>query len=330
MYESLLQLDPVKINFSASGMHIINIILSFIMFGVALDIKPHVFLELLKKPKSVIIGLVSQVIALPLVTFILVILMSGFITPTVAMGMILVAACPGGNISNFISSLSKANSELSVGLTATTTLFATISTPFNFAFWGGLYANYIGKHSTHVLQPLIIDNAQMFQTVFILLGIPLVAGVLFARFFPKITQKLFRPIQILSIVFFIAMVVLAFANNFDLFLKYIYLIFFIVLIHNGLALLTGFGLASIFKLPCADVRTITIETGIQNSGLGLVLLFNPKIFPPDLALGGMLFITAWWGIWHIISGLGIAFYWRGNSNNSRHIKNHNRCLKTTE
>jgi BASS family bile acid:Na+ symporter len=89
------------------------------------------------------------------------------------------------------------------------------------------------------------------------------------------------------------MVLLAFANNWQLFLKYIYYIFFIVLIHNFLALSTGFGLATIFKLPNADRRTLTIETGIQNSGLGLVLLFNPKIFPHEMALGGMLFITAW-------------------------------------
>jgi len=72
---------------------------------------------------------------------------------------------------------------------------------------------------------------------------------------------------------------------------------------------TGFSIGKIFKLPDADVRTLTIETGIQNSGLGLVLLFNPKIFPPELQLGGMLFITAWWGIWHIVSGLGISAFW---------------------
>lgn len=225
------------------------------------------------------------------------------------MGMILVASCPGGNISNFMSSLSKANTELSVGLTATTTLLATITTPFNFAFWGGLYVNFISKHAKHMLQPLEIDNGQMFETVFILLGIPLVIGIFFSHYFPKITEKLKKPIQILSIVFFIAMVVMAFANNFDLFLKYIFFIFIIVLVHNLLALATGFSIASIFKLPNADRRTLTIETGIQNSGLGLVLLFNPKIFPPELALGGMLFITAWWGIWHIISGLSLSLYW---------------------
>lgn len=309
MYEALLQLDPIKINFSASGMHAINIILSFIMFGVALGIKPAEFKTLIKQPKSLILGLISQVIALPLVTFIVIIALNNYITPTVAMGMILVASCPGGNISNFMSSLSKANTELSVGLTATTTLLATITTPFNFAFWGGLYVNFISKHAKHMLQPLEIDNGQMFETVFILLGVPLVIGIFFSHYFPKITEKLKKPIQMLSIAFFIAMVVMAFANNFDLFLKYIFYIFIIVLIHNFLALATGFSIASIFKLPNADRRTLTIETGIQNSGLGLVLLFNPKIFPPELALGGMLFITAWWGIWHIISGLSLSLYW---------------------
>jgi BASS family bile acid:Na+ symporter len=279
------------------------------MFGVALGIKPAEFKTLIKQPKSLILGLISQVIALPLVTFIVIIALNNYITPTVAMGMILVASCPGGNISNFMSSLSKANTELSVGLTATTTLLATITTPFNFAFWGGLYVNFISKHAKHMLQPLEIDNGQMFETVFILLGIPLVIGIFFSHYFPKITEKLKKPIQMLSIAFFIAMVVMAFANNFDLFLKYIFYIFIIVLIHNFLALATGFSIASIFKLPNADRRTLTIETGIQNSGLGLVLLFNPKIFPPELALGGMLFITAWWGIWHIISGLSLSLYW---------------------
>ena len=309
MYELLQQLDPIKINFSASGMHAINIVLSFIMFGVALGIKPEEFKNLIKNPKSTILGLISQLIGLPLVTFLLVISLSNFITPTIAMGMILVAACPGGNISNFMSSLSKANTELSIGLTASTTLLSTIMTPFNFAFWGGLYVKFISSRASQVLHPLEIDNAQMFQTVFILLGIPLILGILVSHYFPKITEKLKKPIQIISIIFFLVMIVLAFTNNLQLFLKYIYFVFFIVLIHNGLALLTGYSIGTLFKIPAADRRTLTIETGIQNSGLGLVLLFNPKIFPPHLELGGMLFITAWWGIWHIISGLAISFYW---------------------
>lgn len=316
MYESLLQLDPIKINFSANGMHTINIVLSFIMFGVALGIQPKQFKELIISPKPLIIGLISQILVLPFVTFLLVILLSEFITPTIAMGMILVASCPGGNISNFMSSYSKSNTELSIGLTASTTTLATISTPFNFAIWGSLYLNFITKHVNNaLLQPLEIDNVQMFQTVLILLGIPLILGMLFANYFPNPTKKLIKPIQYLSIVFFLLIVVLAFSNNFQFFVKHIHYVFFIVLIHNSLALLAGFSIATIFKLPNKDRRTITLETGIQNSGLGLVLLFNPKIFPPDLALGGMLFITAWWGIWHIISGLTIATYWSKKSTN---------------
>lgn len=309
MYEALLQLDPVKINFNATGMHIINIVLSFVMFGVALGIKPEQFTTMIKNPKSTLVGLFSQIIALPLLTFLIVVICSDFITPMIAMGMILVAACPGGNISNFMSSLSKANTELSVGLTATTTMLSVITTPANFAIWGGLYVRYINKHATHVLQPLIIEKWQMFETVFILLGIPLILGILFSKFLPVATQKIKKPIQYISIVFFLAMIVLAFTNNLTLFLQYILFVFFIVLIHNALALGTGYSIATFFKLKDADRRTLTIETGIQNSGLGLVLLFNPKIFPPELQIGGMLFITAWWGIWHIISGLGIAAFW---------------------
>ncbi len=307
MYEDLLQLDTIRINFSAGGMHIINLVLAFVMFGVALGIQPSMFKEVLKKPKSVIVGLVSQLIALPALTFLLIVAFNQYITPMVAMGMILVAACPGGNISNFMSQLSKANTELSVTLTAITTLVSPIFTPANFAIWGGLYVNFVNPEAGSALRELHIDIYQMFETVFILLGVPLVLGILVSHYLPKVAQKLKKPTQYFSIIFFIMMVVLAFGNNVDLFLKYIGFIFILVLIHNGLALSTGFGMATIFKLPFADRRTLTIETGIQNSGLGLVLLFNPKIFPPDLAIGGMLFITAWWGIWHIISGLSVSF-----------------------
>ncbi len=306
MYEDLLQLDTIRINFSAGGMHIINLVLAFVMFGVALGIQPSMFKEVLKKPKSVIVGLVSQLIALPALTFLLIVAFNQYITPMVAMGMILVAACPGGNISNFMSQLSKANTELSVTLTAITTLVSPIFTPANFAIWGGLYVNFVNPEAGSALRELHIDIYQMFETVFILLGLPLVVGILVSHYLPKVAQKLKKPMQYFSILFFIMMVVLAFGNNVDLFLKYIGFIFILVLIHNGLALSTGFGMATIFKLPFADRRTLTIETGIQNSGLGLVLLFNPKIFPPDLAIGGMLFITAWWGIWHIISGLSVS------------------------
>ena len=150
----------------------------------------------------------------------------------------------------------------------------------------------------------------MLRTVLILLGIPLVTGIFFARKFPSITQKIIRPIKIISILIFAAFVIIAFAKNYTYFIKYIHLILLIVLAHNALALLTGFSVGTIFKIPRTDRRSITIETGIQNSGLALVLIFNPNLFN---GLGGMAFVAAWWGIWHIIAGLGIATLWARKS-----------------
>ncbi|HPV87648.1 MAG TPA: bile acid:sodium symporter family protein [Bacteroidales bacterium] len=306
MYEQLLNLDSIRLNFSAGGMRIINFVLALVMFGVALGIKPAEFKNVLVRPKSAILGLICQLFLLPAMTFLLIIVFRNHITPMVAMGMILVAACPGGNISNFMSSLSKANTELSIMLTAITTSTATFMTPFNFAFWGGLYTRYLSRYADAALQPLHIDIWQTLETVFILLGVPLVLGMLFAHYFPKTADKMKKPMQFFSLLFFIALVVLSFSNNFSLFIQYIHYIFIIVFFHNALALSIGYGVGTVFRIPVKDRRTITIETGIQNSGLGLVLLFNPKIFPPELALGGMLFITAWWGVWHIISGLGVS------------------------
>jgi len=300
--DSLKVLDSITLNFSQGGLLFMNITLAFIMFGVALEIQFENFKKVIYNPKSVIIGFTSQFFLLPLLTFIFVMILQP--SPAVALGMILVAACPGGNISNFISGIAKGNIALSVTLTAIATLAAIIMTPFNFAFWGKLYAK-----SHPLLRPIEIDPVQMFQTVFILLGIPLIMGMLFAIKFPETTKKILKPIKIFSIVFFLGFVVAALANNFTYFIRYIHLIIIIVFIQNGLGLLGGYYYSKILKLPEIDQRTISIETGIQNSGLGLVLIFNPKIFPPDLQLGGMAFIAAWWGIWHIISGLGLAYYW---------------------
>ena len=306
---SLSNLDSITINFSASGMHVINIVLAFVMFGVALGIRFQMFKEVFKHPKSVLIGFFSQSVGLPAMTFLLIILFNQWITPMVAMGMILVAACPGGNISNFMSHYSKANIELSVSLTAISSTLSPLLTPFNFWLWGSFYVNFVNNRGASALVPLEIPLFQIFQTVFLLLGIPMILGVLTVTFLPKVAEKLKKPMQYFSLLFFVAMVVMAFSNNVDLFLKYIFFIFILVLIHNGSALALGYGLGTLFRVPNADRRALTVETGIQNSGLGLVLLFNPKIFPPDIAIGGMLFVTAWWGIWHIISGLSLSLYW---------------------
>ncbi|OPZ30033.1 MAG: Sodium Bile acid symporter family protein [Bacteroidetes bacterium ADurb.BinA174] len=303
LFQNMEQLDSVRLNFSPGTVNIMNVAIAFIMFGVALGIKPKHFKDVIMQPKSAIVGVISQYFLLPALTYLLVLILKP--STAVALGMILVSACPGGNVSNLISSISKSNVALSISLTATTTVMSLFMTPLNFAFWGGLYA----KHSP-LLVPITIEAGEMFRTVFIILGIPVILGMIVGIKFPVFVKKVEKYVQGISILFFVAFIVGAFAGNFSLFLKYIHLIFFIVLLHNGLAFLGGYLLPKALKVTEINCRTISIETGIQNSGLGLALIFNPRIFPPELELGGMAFIAAWWGIWHIIAGLTLAFYWR--------------------
>jgi bile acid:Na+ symporter, BASS family len=194
MNEALEVLDHVRLNFSPAGLLALNITIAFIMFGVALDIKLKHFKDVIMKPKSVIVGVISQFVLLPAVTFAFIMVLNP--TPTVALGMILIASCPGGNISNFMSAMAKGNVALSVSLTAVATLAATFMTPLNFALWGKLFIKYYNAAGAgNYLVPIEIDLFQMIQTVVILLGIPVVVGLVFAHYLPKLTNKIKKPIR---------------------------------------------------------------------------------------------------------------------------------------
>ena len=319
MKEHLQILDQLEVNLTQGSMLLVNIILAFVMFGVALGIKLDTFKDIVRSPKSVLTGLFLQWVALPAATCLLVIIFNPVITPMVAIGMILVACCPGGNISNFISSLSKGNAELSVFMTAITTLFATLITPFNFWLWGTLYCRF--AESKHEIPDLNIPFMDMLTQIVLILGVPILLGVTVSRYLPKLSKRLAKPAQVLSILLFIAMVVVSVKQVLESFPEsqagfsvYSCLLWalVVVILHNGTALYTGYYGATIAKLPRIDRRSITIEVGIQNSGLGLALLLNPHIFSPEVwnHNGGMVVIVALWGVWHIISGLSIATIFR--------------------
>jgi BASS family bile acid:Na+ symporter len=316
MKEHLQNLDALNINLGAGEMFVVNIILAFVMFGVALGIKTQTFKDVFRNPKSVILGISLQWVVLPAVTFLVAILLNPVITPMVAIGMLLVASCPGGNISNFISSLSKGNVELSVSMTAISTAFAPIITPFNFWFWGTLYCRYASVHND--IPTLSIPFGDMLEQILLILGIPIVLGLLCSRYLPNLSNKLKKPASVLSILLFIGMVAVSLTQVLTA-LEQRWTVYagilsalVVVIIHNASALGTGFYGATLMKAPKADRRSLTIEVGIQNSGLGLALLFNPAIFPVDVWQnnGGMVIITALWGIWHIISGLTVATLFR--------------------
>ncbi len=296
-----MSIDSVHLNFSQDSLWVLNVCLAIIMFGVALDIKWTDFKKVFINPKATFIGLLLQFVLLPAVTFLLVRLIQP--APSIALGMMLVAACPGGNISNFMTHMAKGNTALSVSLTSIGTLLAIVSTPLNLQFWASLY-----PPTAVILTEVSLNPWEVFKTIAVLIGIPLIIGITVSQKYPAVARRLSKRVKPFSILIFALFVVVAFVNNIDAFLEFIHMVVVVVFIHNLTALIMGYSVARLFGLDLDNRKTLAIETGIQNSGLGLILIFS--FFQ---GLGGMAIVAAWWGIWHILSGLSLATYWSRTS-----------------
>ncbi len=288
-------LDQVRLNFNPTGIAIINGAIGLMMLGVALELKIEDFKRILLSPKAPAIGLAAQFLLLPAFTFLLVYIIRPF--PSMALGMMLVAACPGGNLSNIITYLAKGNCAVSISMTAVSTIFAIFMTPLNISFWGSMNSG-----TASILKQVSLNPIDVFITVFIILGIPMTIGMTIGHFMPDLANKIRRPFKIFSLIFFILIVCGALGANWQNFIKYVGIVVFAVFVHNALALNIGYWSGKIARLDERDCRAVSIEVGIQNSALGLVLVFS--FFD---GLGGMAILVAWWGIWHIIAGLVTAF-----------------------
>jgi len=291
------ELDDVRIHFDTNGLLAMNIALAIVMFGVALGISTEDFKTLFKQPKLVFLGVLSQFVLLPLVTFLLVLLIKP--QPSIALGMMMVAACPGGNISNFMTHMAKGNTALSVSLTAFATFLAMFFTPFNFQLYGNLYSP-----TAEILKTVELNPLELVRLVILILGIPLILGMLLRYYNNALADKISKLLKPISILVFITFILVAFYNNLDVFTGYVHHVFGIGILHNIIAILLGITVAKVFKVSFKNLKTLAIETGIQNSGLGLLLIFT--FFE---GLGGMAIMAAFWGIWHIVSGLLLATYW---------------------
>ena len=290
-------IDQVQLNFNPSTLFLLNCILGFILFGVSLDLKLQDFKLIYKMPKEVLVGLSGQLILLPLITVGLIYIIKP--QASLALGMILVASCPGGNLSNFMTHHAKGNTALSVTLTTLATSLAVLFTPLNFYLWGNLL-----PETQALMTEIDIPFSGIMFNVFLLIALPLALGLLVSHKYPALAARAKKPMKYFSLIFFLVFIILAFAANFSYFLEYIHIVFLIVVVHNALAFIGGYSLASLFKISEFNKRAITLEVGLQNSGLGLILIFN--FFN---GLGGMAIITAFWGIWHIISGFTLSQFW---------------------
>lgn len=292
-----INIDAIKINFDTEGLWILNIAIAIIMFGVALGITIDDFKRLFHNPKIVFVGVLSQFILLPAFTFLGILIIKPY--PSLALGMMMIAACPGGNVSNFFSKMAGGNAALSVSLTAFATLICIFMTPFNLQFWGSLY-----EPTNAILETVELNWIDLLKLVSLILGIPLVLGMTVRYYHQEMANKIEKVLKPISMAVFVVLILVAFSQNLDVFVSYIHLVLFLVVFHNILAFVLGFYTAKSFGLNERDTKTISMETGIQNGGLGLLLIFG--FFD---GLGGMALLAAFWGIWDVFSGMALATYW---------------------
>lgn len=290
-------MDAVQIQFDPSSLLLINLILALMMFGVSLDLRAEDFRRIVREPRAPMIGLLAQFLLLPALTCLACWTLR--IDPQLALGMQLVAACPGGSFSNIMTWMARGNVAVSVSMTAVSSLAAGVLTPLNFA----LYA-WLNPYTRPLLTDIALDPLGLLLMVLLVLGLPLVLGMFIGRRFPLLTLKVEKPLRIFALLVMLAFVGLAFGRNWQQFLQHFHLFFWLVVAHNAMALLIGYGSARLSGLPVADRRAITLEVGIQNSALGLVIIFT--FFPQA---SGMLLIAAFWGCWHLVSGLSLAWLW---------------------
>ena len=295
--EQTITIDEIKINFDTEGLFIINVAIAIIMFGVALGITMDDFKRLFNNPKIVFVGVLSQFILLPAFTFLGILIIKPH--PSLALGMMMIAACPGGNVSNFFSKMAGGNAALSVSLTAFATLICIFMTPFNLQFWGSLY-----EPTNTILETVELNWVELLKLVSLILGIPLICGMIVKHRHSEMASKIEKVLKPISMAVFVALIIAAFSQNLDVFVNYSHLVFLLVVLHNILAFILGFYTAKTFGLSEKDTKTIAMETGIQNGGLGLLLIFG--FFD---GLGGMALLAAFWGIWDIFSGMALATYW---------------------
>ncbi|MEP9363974.1 bile acid:sodium symporter family protein [Nocardioides sp. CN2-186] len=291
-------IDDVNIDFSSGASTVLKIIIATILFGIALDTKISDFTAVLRRPFPIAVGIVAQFLLLPALTLLLTIVLD--VRGSIALGMILVACCPPGNVSNILTHRAGGDVALSISMTAISNLLTIFMLPINFAFWGGL-----SPHGSDVLTSVDLDPVKTFFEIALVIGLPFVAGVSIAHFRPRAAHRIHQVAGPVAFVMLLLIIVLAFIGNWSIFTNYITLVLLAVFLQHLMALALGYGVARGTQLPSRSRKAMTFEVSVRNTGLGLVLVF--AYFD---GLGGMALVAAWWGLYDILAGLIVATVWK--------------------
>lgn len=286
-----------SIEFGNARLIILNLIIAVMIYGAALDTRPADFRRLLEVPAASLAGLGAQFLLLPALTCLAT--WAAAVPAPLALAMILVACCPSGNFSNVLTGLARANVALSVSLTAASSLLAILLTPLNFAFYG-----WLNPHTRELTTAVTIDHLHLLGILVLVLGLPVALAMVTRRHLPGLADRLQRPMRIGSVLMLTLFIAVAFTLNAPIVAQHGGDIVILATLHNTSALLLGAAIGAAAGLAAADRRAVTMEVGVQNTGLGLLILFS---YYPDAA--EMIVLTAFWGVPHLVTGLGLAWWW---------------------
>ena len=277
---------------------ILMAVLAIMVYTVALDLRLADFRYVARHPLAVGIGLAAQFVLLPGATWLLTLALD--LPAATEAAMMLVAACPGGALSNVITALGRGNLALSLSISALSSVLALVMTPLNFTLM--ISAN---PQTAAWARSIAVNPRDLVLSLVLLLAVPMAAGMLSARYAPGFVARARRPLAMFAGIALGAFIVLAIAAQWSLFVVELGRTLPVVILHNGAGLLLGWFAARAAALSEADRRAVVIEGGMQNSGLALGII--AAHFASDLA---MVAVAGLWGIWHIVSGGTLAMLWR--------------------
>lgn len=257
----------------------ISILLGIVMFGMGLTLRAKDFSEVFIRPLDVLIGVLGQFVIMPLTAYGLCVILG--LPDEIAVGVILVGCCPGGTASNVMTFLGKGDVPLSVTITSCTTVLAPLVTPALIYFFANQWVE--------------VEPWAMFMSIVQIVVLPIVAGVIVNTLFGKYVREAVAVLPLISVVAIVAIVCAVVAVSQKQISETGLLIFAVVVLHNGLGLLLGFFLGKVFKMSLPKRKALSIEVGMQNSGLGVALAMAH--FSPLSAVPSAIF-----SVWHNISG----------------------------
>ena len=290
-------IDQAQFNFSPTVGLAVSVMVGFLVFAVALDLTKEQFRRVLIRPRAPAIGLAAQYLILPAVAFGIGRMMTD--TPSIALGLLLVACCPAGALSNYLTGVARGSVATSVSMTAVSTLFSIVLTPLLFGFWAAM-----NPDTRTVVQQIEIDPRRVVMVLLIMLVVPVAAGMAIRAKRPGTADRIRLLSRRIAGAVFAVVVAILLLGNIEVLGAYANSALPPVLITFVIAVALGWGLARVSGLVAVDRRAVTLEVAFQNVALaiGLAVAFFP-------ALAGVAITSILWGIVHLAFGFALAAVW---------------------